>query len=287
MVSSELKIEKLTPALGAEISGVDLAALPSAKTQDAIYRALLDHLVIFFRDQDIPPESHLAFARTFGEPEPPHPVYPHVPGFENIVHLANDVKTPPDTNGWHTDLTFQKEPPFASILLAREVPDCGGDTLWSSLYAAYDALPGDMKSHLADLKAVHDMGDFRNNFAEGENAGDRLAAAMGRFGCAVHPVVKRHPATGRPFLFVNPSFTSHIAGLRSHESDNLLRYLYSHMERAEFQVRFRWRKNSLAMWDNRVTMHYAVADYLPAYRSMNRITVIRDRRATASSQAAQ
>lgn len=286
MAGNGLSIRKLTPAIGAEISGVDLNADLSQPVLDEIYRALIDNLVIFFRGQDLSPANHLAFAQSFGEPEPPHPVYPHVEDFENIVLLANDANTPPDTDGWHTDVTFRPDPPFASILCARQVPDCGGDTMWSSMYAAYDALAEGMKADLEYKAAVHDMGDFRNNFATGEDAGEKVAKAHGRFGSAVHPVVMTHPVTGRKFLHVNEGFTQHIVGLTARESRRVLNYLLDHVNRPEYQVRFHWQNGSVAMWDNRVTQHYAVADYLPAYRCMHRITVVNDRRAEVSSAAA-
>ncbi len=279
MAGTQTKVTPLTPAIGAVISGVDLGQPLDAATEEAIYRALLDHLVIFFRDQKIPPERHLAFARSFGELDTPHPVYAHVPGFERIVLLANGAGSPPDTDGWHTDLTFKQEPPFASILVAREVPESGGDTLWASMVAAYEALPEDMKRYLEPLSAVHDMGDFRNDFTVGETSGERLLAATRRFGCAVHKVVQTHPVTGRRFLYVNEGFTVHIVGQTARESRRLLNYLFDHLNRPEYQVRFRWRAGSVAMWDNRCTQHYAVADYLPATRCMNRVTVVRDRRA--------
>ena len=279
MASAPITISPLTPTIGAEISGVDLGRPLDTAHEDAIYQALLDHLVIFFRDQDITPERHLAFSQSFGELDRPHPLYAQVPGHERIVMLANDAQNPPDTDGWHTDLTFLAEPPFASILVAREVPESGGDTLWASMVAAYDALPEDMKHYLEGLSAVHDMGDFRNSFAVGETDGERLLAATQRFGCAIHPLVKTHPVTGRKFLYVNEGFTVHIVGQTARESRRLLNYLLDHINRPEYQVRFRWQSGSVAMWDNRCTQHYAVSDYLPAYRCMHRTTVVRDRRA--------
>ncbi len=279
MTRNRLRIHPVTPVIGAEISGIHLGARLSEGVQDAIYQALLEHLVLFFRDQSLTPEAHLDFAAGFGEIDAPHPLYAHVPGHERIVQLANDAKNPPDTDGWHTDLTFRPEPPFASILLAREVPESGGDTLWANMYAAYEALPAGVKADLEGLTGVHDMGDFRNDFTRGETSGERLTAAMQRFGCAIHPVVQRHPVTGRRFLYVNEGFTVHLVGLTARESRRLLAYLFDHIQRPEYQVRFRWRAGSLAMWDNRCTQHYAVADYLPAYRCMNRVTLVSDRRA--------
>jgi taurine dioxygenase len=286
MSRADIKIVPLTTAIGAEIHGLDLSQPLDAATADTIYQALLRHLVIFFRDQDISPERHLAFAQSFGELDAPHPYYAHVPGFDRIVMLANDAKNPPDTDNWHTDLTFKAEPPFSSILVARDVPETGGDTLWSSMYAAYDRLPEEMQAQLVPLRAIHDMGDFKNSFVDATNSVARLLDATQRFGCAIHPLVQTHPVTGRKYLYVNDSFTSHIVGLTARASRRLLNYLLDHIERAEYQVRFKWRRGSVAMWDNRCTQHYAVADYLPAYRCMNRITVVKDRRAPRQAGAA-
>lgn len=282
MAACDLIVEQLTPSIGAELSGVDLGEPLDGSTQNAIYQALLDHQVIFFRGQDISPERHLNFAQSFGQLDEPHPVYAHVLGFEQIVMLTNDADNPPDTDGWHTDLTFKADPPFASILVAREVPACGGDTLWASMYAAYDALPDAMKTMLEPMTAVHDMGDFRNNFTmgvpEGPGSGAKLNAAMQRFGSAIHNIIQVHPMTGRRFLYVNEGFTQHIVGETAKSSRRLITYLLDHLNRPEHQVRFFWKAGSVAMWDNRCTQHYAVGDYMPHYRCMNRITVVKDRR---------
>jgi taurine dioxygenase len=279
MGNSDLRIDALTPAIGANITAIDISQPIDGDTLDAIYQALIDHLVIIFPEQTILPAAHLAFAESFGELDQPHHVYPHVPGFERIVLLENDADRPPETNAWHTDLTFKQNPPFASILYARAVPVTGGDTLWASMYAAYDALPSGMKEQLAGLSAVHDMGSFRNQYLARENGVQALNEAMAKVGSAVHPMVRNHPVTGRGFLFVNQSFTTHVVGMSSHESHRLLRYLFDHINQPEFQCRLRWQANSLVMWDNRVTQHYAVADYMPHYRLMHRVTVIDDRRA--------
>jgi len=284
-----LDINKVTPAIGAELQGLDFSRPISPELHAEVYQALLETLVIFVRGTAIGPEAHLAFARGFGDLDEPHPLYPHVEGFENIVLLENDPSTPPDTNSWHTDLTFKAEQPFASILVARQVPPTGGDTLWSSCYAAYDRLPDGMKRDLEALEAVHDMGDFRNSFAEAKNGRsgvERLADGMARFGQNVRPLVARHPVTGRKFLNFNEAFVTHIVGLTTNESNALKTYLANHMNKPEDQMRWRWHPGDLAMWDNRVTMHYAVADYLPQYRCMHRITVIRDARAKTAHAAA-
>lgn len=276
---TELTVTPLTGTIGAEISGVDLGKPLDQGTLDAIYQVLIERLVIFFRDQDISPARHQDFAQNFGDLDAPHPVYKHVPGFDRIVMPANDASNPPDTDGWHTDVTFRQNPPFASILVARDIPPVGGDTLWSNLYAAYDALPGEMKAMLEDVTVVHDMGEFRNNFGVGEVDGTKITAAMQRFGCALHKAVQVHPVTGRKFRYCNEGFAMHVLGMTTRQSRRLLHYLFDHQDRPEYQVRFKWRAGSVAMWDNRCTTHYAVADYLPHYRCMNRVTVVNDRRA--------
>ena len=279
-----IAIEKLTPAIGAVVTGVDLDRTVSATQGDAIYQALLEHQVIFIRGTSISPKAHLDFAASFGELDQPHIHYPHVEGFENIVLLENDSNHLPDTNSWHTDLTFKAKQPFASILIARAIPECGGDTLWASNYAAYDRLSSGMKNDLQNMQAVHDLGDFRNSFiseAQGKSGAERLDEALPRFGHQIRPLIGVHPVTGRKFLNFNEAFVSHIVGLTMNESNALKTLLANHMNKPEVQVRWRWQVGDLAMWDNRVTMHYAVADYLPHYRCMNRVTVVEDRRAVS------
>ena len=273
-----IEITPLTPTVGAEISGVDLSKPLAAAIIEEIYQALLAHLVLFFRDQKLAPRNLVDFGAQFGELDRPHPVYPQVEGFAEVVKLENDAARPPDTNEWHTDLTFRQNPPFAAVLYAADVPAIGGDTMWASMYAAYQALPNDVKQHIATLSAVHDMGSFRNNALGDDNNTDSLNAALAETGSAVHRVVKHHPVTERPLLYVNQSFTRHIVGLSTADSDRLLHYLYNHTNRPEFQMRFRWSPGVVAMWDNRASQHYAVADYAPAYRCMHRVTVVNDKR---------
>jgi taurine dioxygenase len=280
-------IEKITPALGGIIHGVDFSKPLDEATQNFIYDALLEHQVIFFRGTDITPSAHLDFAQSFGQIDEPHPIYPHVEGYENIVKLENNVQTPPDTNSWHTDLTFKQHQPFASILIARTVPDVGGDTLWSSTSAAYERLPEHMKSYLSELEAIHDLGDFRNNFVSSStlDSSQKLNDAVGRFGHNIRPLIEKHPVSGKLFLNFNEAFVNHIIGLTTNESNSLKTWLANHMNRPEVQMRWKWKAGDIAMWDNRITMHYAVADYLPAYRCMNRITVISDKREKSAKVA--
>ena len=272
-----LKIEKITGAIGAEISGIALNRDLTSDVGDEIYDALINHQVIFFRDQDLSPEAHLQLAKSFGEPEPPHPVYPHVEDFENIVLLKSGGGDVPDTNDWHKDMTFKANPPFTSILHAVNVPAVGGDTLWSSTSAAYDNLPDAWKTHLEGLEAMHDIGTFRNDFYK-KGGIEAVNNALKDTGSAVHKIIDTHPVSGLKYLNVNQSFTRNIVGMIQGESDRILHYLYQHMAKPEFQVRFRWRNNSIAIWDNRITHHYAICDYLPNIRHMQRITVLDDKR---------
>lgn len=283
MTAHALAVHPLTPSIGAEISGIDLARPLDPATGDMIYRALIDHLVIFFRDQALSPDAHIRFAQSFGEVAAGHPVYAHVDGYEAVTILENRPDAPPDTNVWHTDLTFQAEPPFASILCAKRVPPVGGDTCWASMYAAYESLPADMKRWLGTLSAVHEGVFARNQLRKpGATATDEPLIHVGS---TVHPMIRHHPVTGRPFLYVNRGFTTQIADMSFADGQRLLAYLFDHIEQPEFQVRFRWQAGSLAMWDNRVTQHYAVHDYGTAAREMHRVTVVRDRRAAMRDAA--
>jgi len=273
-----LKIQKLTPAIGAVLDGISLSGSLYKTQLDEIYDALIDNQVIFFREQNISPENHLALALSFGQPQLPNPLYPRHEYSEHIMILRSGADCPPDTGGWHTDVTYNQAPPFASLLVARQVPDCGGDTLWLSLSKAWETLPAGVQTEVAELSAVHDLGDFRNNFSIGEQDGSKLTEAHQNFGSAIHPVVQTHPVSGRKFLYINESFTQQIIGMRSSESNRMLNFLYRHIEQPEHQVRFQWSCGDIAIWDNRCTSHYATNDYLPHSREMHRITIVNDAR---------
>jgi len=272
-----LKVIQLTPSIGAKISEISLNKDLNSETIEQIYSALIKHQVIFFRGQDISPETHLKLAESLGEIDPGHPVYPHVEGHQSIVLLKNDVNNRPDTNDWHKDLTFKSNPPFASILHGVKVPKVGGDTLWASMSAAYDKLPNGWKEHLEGLEAIHDMGTFRNDFYK-EGGIDSVNSALKKVGSAVHKIIETHPISGLKYLNVNQSFTRNIINESQGPSDHILQFLYQHISKPEFQVRFHWEDNSIAIWDNRITQHYAVCDYLPELRHMQRVTVINDKR---------
>ena len=277
---SNFQVNKITPTIGAEIVGEDLFNNLSSDNLNKIYNCLIENKVIFFRNQKISPEQQIHFAKSFGEIEPPHPVYPHVDGYPEIVLLENDEGKPPDTDVWHTDVTFKPNPPFASILYSKIIPLSGGDTLWSCLSSIYEALPKHMKQYLENLKAVHDMGDFRNTFVNSEPIGsaEKLNEGFKKFGSSIHPVIKSHPITKKKFIYINPGFTNHIVGFNATDSSNLLNYLFNFMNKPEFQIRFKWTENTIAMWDNRCTMHYAIGDYMPNHRKMHRVTVLNDKR---------
>jgi len=272
--------QQLTPSLGAEIKGIDLSNDLSNEQLNQIYDDLIKYNVIFFRNQKISPEKHIEIAKSLGTIEDPHPIYPHVEGFPEIVLLENDANNPPDTDEWHTDVTFKSDPAFASILYSKIIPPSGGDTLWCSLSAIYEALPSDTKKYLETLRAVHDMGSFRNNFIDDDNekSAQNVNEGFQKFGNAIHPMVKVHPISKNKLLYINPGFTSQIVGMNMTDSNNLLTYLFNFMNKPEFQIRFKWSANTIAIWDNRCTMHYAIGDYMPHHRQMNRITVLNDKR---------
>ena len=271
------KVEAITPVIGAGISGISLNKDLKSDTVEKIYNALIKYQVIFFREQDLTPESHLELAKRFGDIDPGHPVYPHVEGFQSIVLLKNDESIRPDTNDWHKDLTFKSNPPFASILHGVNVPKIGGDTLWASMSAVYDSLTDGWKEDLEGLEAIHDMGTFRNDFYK-EGGINSVNSALKKVGSAVHKVIETHPISGKKYLNVNQSFTRNIVNVSQGASDHILKFLFQLLARPEFQVRFHWQNNSVAIWDNRITQHYAVNDYLPNSRHMQRVTIINDKR---------
>jgi taurine dioxygenase len=273
-----LRADRLTPAIGAELSGVDLWADVDEATTDALYAALIEHQVIILREVEMSPATMVALGASFGPLGARHHSYTTHPDADDVVVLDWHGDMQPDAAEWHADMTYRAEPPFASLLKAVVVPPAGGDTLWASMYAVHDALPPGLRNDLAGLEAVHDMGAFRTPaYLEGGNAG--IEEALSAAGTAVHPMIEHHPVTGRPYLNVSESFTRFVIGLSAPDSGRLLTELFDLINRPDFHVRLRWRPNTLAIWDNRGTQHYAVADYLPHRRVMHRVAVSRDRRA--------
>jgi taurine dioxygenase len=265
-------VERIAGALGAEVHGIDLARPLDAATQQALHDAWMEHQVLVFRDQAISIDQHKAFARNFGELHV-HPVLQMMAdqGHPEIVVLESDASRPIVAERWHSDVSFEKCPPLGSILRAVAVPAAGGDTLWASMYAAYEALSDAMQRLLSGLSALHDGGGFAR-IAKDEAQRKDLASRQ----TAVHPVVRTHPVTRRKGLFVNPVFTKHVVGMKPAESAALLGFLYRHMETPDFSCRLRWRKDSVAMWDNRCTQHRVLADALAEYRRMERVTLVGD-----------
>ncbi|MGC7098031.1 TauD/TfdA dioxygenase family protein [Amycolatopsis lurida] len=272
--SQPYELFSLTPlgaVIGAEIDGVDLGAPLTGELRAELNRALLEWKVLFFRDQDITAEQQRAFARNWG----PLETNPFIPtgDSEQVTRFARSATMPGFENIWHTDVTFRPEPALGSVLRLIEVPPLGGDTMWADMAAAYDNLPDDVRARIDGLTAVH---DFIPGFERFSDA-DFLAAKQDEFPPVEHPVVRTHPESGRRMLFVNQAFTTHIVGLEREESDRLLRLLFQQAHVPEFQVRFKWRPNSVAFWDNRATQHYAVNDYFPHARVAERVAIAGDR----------
>lgn len=265
-----LSIQRLSPAIGASIEGVDLAQPLTPYVAAQIRSALFEHEVIFFRDQSLPPARHVALARLFGEPElTRHPKFEAVPGHPEISIVINDAERPPDIDVWHTDMTFLEQPPAACVLHCVECPTTGGDTLWASLSSAWAALSPDLQDLLLGRRARHALRLDGIPTTEIAKLGNRTISAA-------HPVARKHPASGRTSLFVNSVYTRQIEGLREPESRHVLAMLFEISQRPERQVRFHWRPGSVAIWDNRCTQHYAIADYFPQRRVMHRVSIAGD-----------
>jgi taurine dioxygenase len=275
-LKSVISLATLTPAIGAEVGGVDLSRPLDADILVALRGALLDHKVLFFRDQDITTDQHLAFARSFGELEI-HPFAPHKPGYPEVLAITHDRERRGRENTWHSDVTWREKPSLGSVLRALEVPPVGGDTLFSDMGAAYDGLLEPVKDQIEGKVAVHDFAYFRAGMRKAGKSDAEIEAFNRAYPEVEHPVVRTHPETGRKSLYVNAAFTKHIVGMAKEESDRLLRHLYAQAAIPEYQCRFRWRAHSIAFWDNRSSQHYAVSDYWPAVRRMERVTIIGDR----------
>jgi len=266
------KIIKEDSALGATITDIDLKQPLEEKLTVFIAKALAENEVIFFRNQDITPEQHRAFALNFGQLQS-HPVYPTIKGFPEITILENDEKNPSKIEKWHTDMTFKKIPPLGSILLGKVIPEKGGDTLFASLSAAYSDLPLDLKQSLEEMTAVHSFEyGFKESLAEPYGR-EKLAQALIDNPPVEHPVVCTHPVTGKKLIYVNSLFTLKINSLSDSESSELLEFLCDHIKKEKYQCRFSWEINSIAFWDNRSVIHKPDNDYWPQLRRMERITI--------------
>jgi taurine dioxygenase len=279
-LKSSPRVDPLATALGAEISYISLASAVENDDLFAEIRSLLlKHKVLFFRDQDISPAEHVAFARRFGDLET-HPVVPSHPDHPELLLLNRDTKHSYE-NTWHCDATWRVEPPMGAVLRCVVCPEVGGDTMWANMALAYERLPDHIKTRIANLRAKHSI---EHSFGGSMSAEDRdkLSAA---YPMVEHPVVRTHPETGEKVLFVNQGFTTHFVNFHNHddvrfgqdftmEANNLINYLIRQAEIPEYQVRLRWRPNTIALWNNRSTQHYAVHDFYPAERRMMRATIM-------------
>ncbi|WP_295481235.1 taurine dioxygenase [uncultured Pseudomonas sp.] len=272
-----LTLTPLSPALGAQIDGIDLSRELPPEQRDTLEQALLEHQVLFFRKQFITPAQQARFAAHFGDLHI-HPIYPNVPETPQVLILDTAVTDVRDNAVWHTDVTFLPTPALGAVLSAKQVPAYGGDTLWASGIAAFEALSAPLQRLLDGLSATH---DFTRSFPLerfGSTAEDlaRWEATRRNHPPLSHPVVRTHPVSGRKALFVNEGFTTRINELAEHESEALLRLLFAHATRPELSIRWRWQEGDVAFWDNRVTQHYAVDDYRPQRRVMHRATILGD-----------
>jgi alpha-ketoglutarate-dependent taurine dioxygenase len=288
--SIDLRTTPLSATIGAEIRGVDLAQPLSDETVQQLRDRLLEFGVIFFPSQHLDPAQHVALARHFGEPTPAHPVIPGIEGFPEVFEIDyskaaqlrqsyGDVADRYDGLSWHTDVTFVERPPLGSILNAVVIPAAGGDTLFSDQRAAYEALSAPLRGFLDGLVAVHDGGHVFSALlaAREDGGGEWEGKKFDSLEPVEHPVVRTHPETGRKSLFVNEGFTSHIKGLNQPESDALLRFLYDHSTKPQFTVRYHWHAGDLGFWDNRVTQHSVVGDFVGQHRVIQRVTLHGDR----------
>lgn len=284
MTYQNIQVTRLSGALGAEIHGVDLSQPLDNQTFSEIRQAFDENIVIFFRDQTITPEQHMAFGARFGAFD----IHPFAAGMPEHPEIMPVVKEVDDTyknfgGGWHSDVTFYERPPLGSILYALDTPTHGGDTLFANMCLAYDALSDGMKATLDGMIAIHSAEDTygpNSAAAKRNNAGSQsMEIRVGADAAAKveHPVIRTIPETGRKALFVNRTYTKNFKGWTKEESQPLLEYLWNHAIRPEFTCRFRWKKNSIAFWDNRCTLHNAINDYQGQRREMHRVTVIGER----------
>ncbi len=267
---SGIKIEKFSPTLGAIITGVDLSQKISDAQFDDINQAFLDYQVLFFKDQkEIPPELHIEFGKKFGELHS-HPAAPTMEGYPEIfeIHAHKDSKI---ANGefWHSDVSCDKEPPLGTMLQLHILPETGGDTMFSNMYAAYDELSNKYKEILDELIAIHESEHiYKGRYSDRGVSEDKIETPT-----AKHPLIRTHPKTGKKAIYVNRTFTTGIDGMSKEESSSILNFLFNHCEHVNYQIRYRWSLNDMAFWDNRCAMHRAIWDYWPNERKGRRVTI--------------
>ncbi|KAA1007255.1 taurine dioxygenase [Paraburkholderia panacisoli] len=292
----DLRVRRYKPLVGAVIENVDLSRSLSDENQRTVRQALVDHGVIFFREQTLTPEQHVALARVFGTPVRKNIYLPAVKGFPEIEVIAHSEKTQSGgTDNWHVDVSWQPQPPKATVLHAQEIPEGGGgDTIWTSSAAVYDLLDPDLARYFEKLKAVntffaspkkHALADLLSGYDIPEGTSEQsVEAGLARVRDAAQkyppievPVIKTHPENSRKLVFVNEGHTSHLLGVSKTASQSLLNYLYDLIKTPEVQARFEWRAGDVAIWDNRQVQHYAARDYYgSAHRRIHRITLEHD-----------
>jgi taurine dioxygenase len=270
-----LTVKTLSPSLGAEISGIDLSK-DLESSRDTLAKLFADHQVLFFRDQDLQPSDLIRFANIFG----PVGEYPFAKGMDVEPRVIPIIKEPTQTTNfggvWHTDSTYLAKPSAASVLYSVEVPEIGGDTMWANAYQAYDALSPGLQKTLANLQVVCSAAKGKAQLrGDHLSAGSMKAANSDDMDIkqATHPVIRTHPATGRKALYLSKAHVTHFEGMSQHESAALLDYLYQHQIREEFTCRFHWTAGTMAIWDNRCTVHYPLNDYHGHRREMWRVTI--------------
>lgn len=270
-----LVIEPYTPHIGGVVQDFDLTRIDDARVQSELRKALAEFQVLFFRQQVLAPEQLIAVARVFGDPDKAKAFFPRHDTHRVIEVLESKAEDSRyGTDQWHADITFVANPPTGTVLYAEVVPAAGGDTIWTSTTAAFDSLPQPLQLYLQGLTATHSLEHsgwppYFSGLPDGEA---RYLKARSDHRPVAHPVVRTHPVTGRKIVYVSPNFTDRIQGLSRQESDALLNFLFARIQRPEFQARLRWEKNTVAIWDNRSTQHYGVADYGAQHRRLHRIT---------------
>ena len=271
----QLLIEPYTPNIGATIHHIDLAHIDDENTRAELRAALAQFQVLFFRNQQLTPDQQIEVARIFGDPDKAKAFFPRHDG-QNLIEV---IEAKPSgyrygTDQWHTDITFSANPPTGTVLYAHVIPSSGGDTLWASATAVYDALPPSLRPSLEELEAIHSFehSGWPRFFAHQHEGEALYRKARADHLPVVHPVVRTNPVTGRKLVYVNPNFTDRIKGLPRQQSDALLAFLFAQFQRPEVQARLRWEPHTVAIWDNRATQHYATSDYGQQHRLLHRVT---------------
>lgn len=275
-----LHVEPYTPNIGATIHDLDLANIGDAALRAELRKALAEYQVLFFRQQTLTPEQQIEVAKVFGDPDKAKAFFPR----HEKHKVIEVIETRPaghryGVDQWHVDISFSANPPTGTVLYSHVIPAAGGDTLWGSATAVYDSLPKSLQVYLEELEAVHSFehSGWPGYFEQLENGDELYRQARAENLPVVHPVVRTHPVTGKKLVYVNPNFTDRIKGLSRQQSDALLAFLFAQFQRPEVQARLRWEKNTVAIWDNRATVHYATNDYDSQHRLLHRVTFGEDR----------